>query len=708
MSENKKQGEPLTPNLSPRTSEIWLADPCHQQQVNRYFPLGIGYVAGYAQKVFGDRFFFRLFTDPDRFIRQCDEGKPLVAGMRNDVTKSRLSYELLAHLKKLHPDSITVMGGPDYPLEPEKQTEYLKARPLLDFYVFKDGEIPFSELLKRLLEFHFDAAELKRSRIEIPGVHYLCGDLSATTPLIAGKIPVRPLLDEFPSPYTTGLFDPFFEEGLTPLMQTTRGCPFACSYCTEGERYLNEISRTPDRQSAPLRIRRFSSDRLKSELNYIADKPGKDDLLFVADSNFGMYKEDIEAAGLIADFQKNRGWPKMVGISAGKNNKKNVLGALNCFLPGTALYPVAIQSSDPVVLENVRRKNVSVSAVMELAMKSEKYGWCSYVDMITGLPGDSVSSHLKSLRTVIEAGIRVIFNFPLHILLGSEMDTAEYRRRFQFRPCFTVVRKSTGEYRFGSETVPITEIAEMGVVHSSMSLEDYIECRMIDLSVALFYNRGCFYEAELLLKHLNLSVFDFIEGCHRLVSREPGNALNRFYAEIRDYNRKIIFETREQGEIFFADPANMREYNEAEYRHYFEYARPVGMILYGEQTHHIARKALTEVLETAGMLTEYLRAYIAELFSFSLYRKKDPLNTELVFEDEFGFDFAELHRLKFQADPLNFLRAEKQRVRFSHSPETAAEIKEIYRSSLDMEAILRQTLVGKPLNLFFREVEVAE
>jgi hypothetical protein len=340
--------------------------------------------------------------------------------------------------------------------------------------------------------------------------------------------------------------------------------------------------------------------------------------------------------------------------------------------------------------------------IMELAMSAGKYGWNSFTELIAGLPGDSISSHLKSLRTVIETGIRVVNIYPLNILAGSEMDTAEYRRRFQIRPYFSIVPRSRGEYRFGSELISIVEISEMGFVHSSMSLEDYLDCCMIDLSVSLFYNHGCFYEAELLLKHLNLSVFDFVERCHRLVSDDPDNDLNRLYADIRAYNRKVIFETSEQAEKFFSDPANMKEYIENEYKLYPEAARSLGIIRYGEQLHRVAQKALTGQLEAAGMLTEDLRSYIAELFRFSLYRKKEPLNTELVFEDEFGFDFAELYRLKFQADPLKFIRTEKQRLRFAHSPQTSAEIKK------QDSSVMSYSLISKSVELFFREIEVVE
>ena len=39
-------------------------------------------------------------------------------------------------------------------------------------------------------------------------------------------------LSEIPSPYTTGMMDKFFSEKFIPAIQTNRGCPFSCTYCS--------------------------------------------------------------------------------------------------------------------------------------------------------------------------------------------------------------------------------------------------------------------------------------------------------------------------------------------------------------------------------------------------------------------------------------------------------------------------------------------
>ena len=62
-----------------------------------------------------------------------------------------------------------------------------------------------------------------------------------------------------PSPYLNGTMDEFFNEPLIPLFETTRGCPFACSFCADGQASKNKIHR-------------YDPERTKEELIYIAKR----------------------------------------------------------------------------------------------------------------------------------------------------------------------------------------------------------------------------------------------------------------------------------------------------------------------------------------------------------------------------------------------------------------------------------------------------
>ena len=52
-------------------------------------------------------------------------------------------------------------------------------------------------------------------------------------------------LSEIPSPYLSGRLDEFLDGKLLPITQTNRGCPFTCTFCTEGQRYWTKVRRKP-------------------------------------------------------------------------------------------------------------------------------------------------------------------------------------------------------------------------------------------------------------------------------------------------------------------------------------------------------------------------------------------------------------------------------------------------------------------------------
>ena len=73
----------------------------------------------------------------------------------------------------------------------------------------------------------------------------------------------------------------FFDFPLIPMIETTRGCPFTCTFCTEGQSYWTKVRRKP-------------RDVVENEVSYISDKMNtlptekrRTDLL-IADSNFGI------------------------------------------------------------------------------------------------------------------------------------------------------------------------------------------------------------------------------------------------------------------------------------------------------------------------------------------------------------------------------------------------------------------------------------
>ena len=128
------------------------------------------------------------------------------------------------------------MGGPNYPDTEKEQVSWLKEHPLIDFYVYRDGELPFSNLVGNLLQEN-DLDNIKKKKL------LSCHSIVDGKPFF-GELAERPKdLSVIPSPYTNGFMDKFFDQKFVPMIQTNRGCPFSCTFCTEGNRYYSKVSK---------------------------------------------------------------------------------------------------------------------------------------------------------------------------------------------------------------------------------------------------------------------------------------------------------------------------------------------------------------------------------------------------------------------------------------------------------------------------------
>ena len=92
------------------------------------------------------------------------------------------------------------------------------------------------------------------------------------------------------------------------------------------------------------------------QLEYIAKKVTVPNIAIV-DSNFGMYKQDIEICKDIMVIRERTGWPKYLEVSLGKSKK--ILESIS-ILKGGLPVSVSVQSTDDKVLENINRRNIKL------------------------------------------------------------------------------------------------------------------------------------------------------------------------------------------------------------------------------------------------------------------------------------------------------------------------------------------------------------
>ena len=628
---------------------ITFADIAHREHTAKIIPLGISMIAAYAYKHFKDQIDIEIFKTADSFTQFVDKKIPKVACFTNYIWNANLAYQTASRIKKRDSGTVTIFGGPNYSLhDPEEQKDFLISRPNIDFYIAGEGEEPFVALLKELFKYNFDVNRIKEKKLKIAGCHYIYNDEFITSPL---PQPIA-ILDDIPSPYLLGLLDKHLAAGdLKPLMETARGCPFSCTFCQEGDSYYNKV-------------RRFSYDRVKSEILYLA-KNSKSKVLSLADSNFGMYKQDIEICKVIASTMKTHNWPQSFEGVTGKNEKGKVMEALS-IIKHTS-YNAAVQSTDPNVLKEVKRVNISGDAMIRIVNDAKKKTQStSFSEIILGLPGDSKKAHFQSNIDILDSGVDVARSHQFIMLTASPSSSRSERKRHGFITKYRVVPKTVELYKMFGEEFYAPEIDEIVVGSKTLPHEDYLECRLFNLTVEMFYNNGIFNDLIKLLKHHDFKISSFILNIHEKV--KSSKDLSVLYEDFLK-ETKELYNTRQEVEKVLQDEKILKKYisGEAGVNEQLVYTS-VGVLEKMEELHKIAFGVAKSMLIPKMELNGQSELFLEEFKSFMLMQKKDMISIQNnVKEKKFHFDFISLIESNFKKKISEVYVSNGLQFKFSHT-----------------------------------------
>ncbi|MFE7129340.1 B12-binding domain-containing radical SAM protein [Streptomyces sp. NPDC057638] len=590
-------GMPLPAAVSPAAAErptmplkVWLCDLTYTQQAvsAETMPQAVAGLATYAATIMDFKRIPRIFKFPQDLAHALEtRGAPDVIGFSHYIWNAHLSIGFARVIKEKFPGTTVVMGGPHYPLLRADQVSfwYERLAGAVDFYVDGEGEIAFADLL-----LHLNSKPGGTVRDTIPGVHSLCPDRREVfTPRPRDRI--RDLAD-VPSPYTAGLLDPFFERGGVPTITTTRGCPFACTFCTEGQHYFSRVARRPRAE-------------IEDELHYIGQKmaplvqagTARNELL-ITDSNFGMFPQDKHTCQTLAVCQQVYGWPRVVNVTTGKNQRERVLDAV-FQVPGAISLSGSVQSLDTDVLAAVARKNISAEKMMEIALQSAQAGTPSYSEVILALPDDSKKKHVDSLQGLMDARFDRLNMFQLTLLPSSEMYAPAYRKRWGLGTRWRVIPRCFGRYTVLGREVRAAELDEVCVELPNLSYEEYRECRVMDLLVASLYNGGVFGALLAVLRAHNVSPMTWLEEC---LGQPHGESLARVLNEFLQETDTQLWDDR-QDLMRFAT-AHVDRYIGGELGNNLLYTYRMRMISEAlENLAAVAVRAALAVLRRAGAAT---------------------------------------------------------------------------------------------------------
>lgn len=676
---------------------VWLCDLTYTQQAISSDPMpnAIGGIATFTETLVDLPEPIRIIKFPEKLCALLDEGPaPRVIGFSSYIWNFELGYRFAQVIKRHSPETVVIFGGPNYPVSPTEQKKFLASHPAIDFYIIKEGEAAFANLVATLGTHGFDVAAVKE--FDLPSVHSIAADGTVRLPGPADRIKD---LTVIPSPYLTGRLDEFFDGRLMPIIQTNRGCPFTCTFCVEGTQYYNKIYRN-------------AAEKTAAEIAYIGERmvplreKGARQDLFIADSNFGMFKEDLDTCRVIAESRHSRNWPQYISVATGKNQKERVLEAAR-LLEGALRLAGSVQSMDESVLKNIKRNNISFEQMIELALKSQETGAASYTELILALPGETRESHFNSISRLMDAGFPKINCYTLMLLPGSNMDEPETRETFAFEVKYRVFPRCFGHYRTLGEDVIAAEIERVVVATSTMSFDDYVACRRMHLILYSLYSDAIFSGLVKLLRILDIPLFSWMEIANSAsIPADLQGLFDSFERAIRDE----LWEDPESLRRFVREPGVVNRFIEGEFGINVQFThKGLAMSQYLDALAPFSRTTVLECIRRAGKATPEVEAAVDDIVRFH-YLQLRGIFTDLaaVYEAEFGFDVA-----AFTADPApgnleTFRLPAPVRLRFAMTGEQQRSMAS-YLDNFGHGPLGYARIVAKfPIQKFYRKPQAVE
>jgi radical SAM superfamily enzyme YgiQ (UPF0313 family) len=635
--------------------KIYLADLTHMDLgvATEAFPLNIGLIASYAKKIFGNEIDVTLFKYPQDLLEALREEPPHILGCSNYTWNCNLSYYFANQAKSLNPNTLIVWGGTNYPFQSEQQEKFLRKYPKVDIHIYYEGEVTFTNIVRRVLS---DPIRQKVLQYPIDGCQFIS---PADNSFVKGEEVARIKdLNSIPSPYVTGLLDKFFDGTLTPMMETTRGCPFLCNFCNAGDTYYNIVGK-------------FGYDYIEEEFSYIARQAKNANVAgsILADNNFGMMPRDSKIAQLFHDLKEKYNWPSTITTCTGKNSKARVIEATK--LLGSALsVTMSVQSMNDDVLKNIKRDNIRLEDYHAITEELAREKRSRAAEVIAPLPGETLESFFKGVAALLDTKVRRVHCHTLTPIYGTVYkDDEKFIKEFEYKSKFRLVIRNFTTI----EGHHIFDVEEAAISTKDMSFNEYTKMRQFMFVVELCSNCEIFEPLLHLLEQKNIKASEWVSEIWKNLHKLPESIKEVF----ESFNQETI------DELWDSEEALIAHYSEPEnYRQLIEGKRGNNVIfkhriwLYSQMAEtwvntvfKISQKFILNSLgESAGNLVEELDALkIFIVGTASECYSPDTLDTTLTAKIKYNIpgwmDAADESLLE------NFAMSNPLTLKFSHSVE---------------------------------------
>ena len=396
---------------------------------------------------------FTINQSKEYILREIYKLQPDIIGFSCYIWNMEMINHITMLLKKIMPELIIVLGGPEVSFTPKS---IMKDNDAIDIIVMGEGEKTFKDLIIKIKD--------NEDYSQIPSISFRARGDVHTNHMTA----ITPDMSEIPFPYK----NENISKNQIVYYESSRGCPFNCQYCLS---------------SASTGVRFRPLDLVKKEIQYFLDQEVQQ-VKFI-DRTFNAKKD--YALEIMKYILANTNWKTNFHFEVTADLiDEDMLKFLSSVPTGLFQFEIGVQTTNVETLKIIQRNmdfEKLANAVKEISKHKNIH---QHLDLIVGLPREDYFSFRKSFDDVFQLRPEKLQVGFLKLLKGSGL------------------RENAVEHGYVYDHIPPYEVLES----DAMSYGEILRLKGIEEMVETYWNSNMFTSTiEVILSNFYNSSFNFFQ-----------------------------------------------------------------------------------------------------------------------------------------------------------------------------------------------------
>ena len=323
-------------------------------------PLGLGFLMSVVRNEGHKVFFIDNYLSPSNFIEEgyLQKNKIDFVGIYANTICYKDTLRMFNEIENLRKKGLwsgkIIVGGPHTSVALDTIPEFV------DYIVQGEGEVAILEIINNKAKQRIINKERMKN---------------------LNSLPFQPwdIFSKLPYDY----FCRWMEEKPVFTMNTSRGCPFNCAFCSVGSIWGGAYTY-------------FSADRIIAEIEYLIKNYNAKGIYFRED-NFTLSAERTrDFCEKMIKKNLNIAWACETRVSNLSDELVKLMSAAGC-----KAFFLGVESGSQKVL-NILNKNITVKQIRDTLGWCKKYNINAFCSLITGVPGETFEDYLLTKKLMEE------------------------------------------------------------------------------------------------------------------------------------------------------------------------------------------------------------------------------------------------------------------------------------------------------------------